>query len=147
MIRVAIPAEYELLTELYHRWGYRAGIAQSDVVYVAEHAGQPVGLVRRTFENDVTMLRGMQIDPAYRRQGLGSRLLDAFVADVRDQQSFCIPFDHLTEFYGRGGFRIIAEDAAPRFLAERLDHYRREGYNVLLMRRADDTHLDREQPG
>jgi N-acetylglutamate synthase-like GNAT family acetyltransferase len=143
MIRTALPVDYELLTELYRSWGYRAGIAQSDVVYVAEYAGQRVGLVRRTFENDVTMLRGMQIDPAYRRQGIGSRLLDAFVADVRDQQSFCIPFAHLTEFYARGGFRTIAEEEAPHFLAERLDHYRREGHNVLLMRRPGDTHLDR----
>jgi N-acetylglutamate synthase-like GNAT family acetyltransferase len=143
MIRVAIPAEYELLTEMYRRWGYRAGIAQSDVVYIAEHAGEPVGLVRRTFENDVTMLRGMQIDPAYRRRGLGSRLLDAFVADVRDQQSFCIPFAHLTDFYARGGFRIIAKEVAPHFLAERLDHYRREGNDVLLMRRPGVTHLHR----
>jgi GNAT superfamily N-acetyltransferase len=143
IIRVALPGEYELLTELYRRWGYDAGIAPSDVVYVAERAGQAVGLVRRTLENNVTMLRGMQVDPDHHRQGVGSLLLQALVADVRTRECFCIPFAHLTTFYGRGGFRVVAEEGAPRFLAERLSHYRHVGHNVLLMRRPADSSLDR----
>jgi hypothetical protein len=73
IIRVALPGEYELLTELYRRWGYDAGIAPSDVVYVAERAGQAVGIVRRTLENNVTMLRPCRltvVEPEARSGGL-----------------------------------------------------------------------------
>jgi GNAT superfamily N-acetyltransferase len=81
------------------------------------------------------MLRGMYVDPAQQRQGVGSHLLRAFVRDLAGVECFCLPFAHLIAFYERGGFAVVAEDTALPFLAERLSRYRQEGRDVLIMRR------------
>ncbi|MFN2637468.1 MAG: GNAT family N-acetyltransferase, partial [Gemmatimonadaceae bacterium] len=142
-VRVAQPDEHEQLAELYLRWDYRGGIDDADIVYVAEQGDRPVGLVRRTFECGVTMLRGMHVDPAHHSQGVGSQLLHALVADLTGQECFCMPFTHLIAFYERGAFAVIDEDAAPEFLVKRLYQYRQKGYNVLIMRRAGARHVHR----
>ena len=135
IVRTARAQEYPHLAELYERWGYCGGLHASDSIYVAEATGQVVGIVRRTVEHDVLMLRGMQVDPAYRRQGVGTLLLRALVADVAGRECFCIPFDHLATFYRQGGFEVVPEATVPRFLAARLAQYRQEGHKVMVMRR------------
>jgi GNAT superfamily N-acetyltransferase len=134
-VRIADPAEHDVLTALYRSWGYRAGIAPGSIVYAAMRDGQTVGLVRRTIEDDTTMLRGMFIHPDFRRRGIGEQLLAAFAADLPDVDCLCLPFAHLVSFYGRSGFIVIAETAAPAFIRERLERYRGEGHDVLVMRR------------
>lgn len=134
-IRVAHPAEFAQLDGLCRNWGYHAGIARADTVYVAQAADRTIGLVRRTRETTTTMLRGMHVDPAYQRRGVGDRLLSALVADLVDVECFCIPFAHLTSFYGRAGFVVVPEATAPAFLGQWLHRYRAEGHDVLIMRR------------
>jgi GNAT superfamily N-acetyltransferase len=138
LIRIAEEIEHPRLIDLYLRWGYRAGIASADIVYVAEQDELIVGLVRRTFENDTTMLRGMHIDPAYQRRGIGTRLLQRFVADLPALDCYCIPYSHLTFFYGQAGFKVSAGDASPQFLIDRSNQYRLEGLDVLIMCRVAD---------
>jgi hypothetical protein len=58
------------------------------------------------------------------------------VHDLGDVECFCLPFTHLTRFYGSAGFAVIADDDAPPFLVERLRQYREEERDVLIMRRA-----------
>ncbi|HXD48534.1 MAG TPA: GNAT family N-acetyltransferase [Gemmatimonadaceae bacterium] len=134
-VRIADAAEHDALTALYRSWGYRAGIAPGSIVYAAMRDGQTVGLVRRTIEDETTMLRGMFIDPELRRRGIGEQLLAAFTADLPDVDCLCVPFTHLVSFYGRSGFVVIPESAAPAFLRERLERYRSEGHDMLVMRR------------
>jgi hypothetical protein len=43
-VRVAKSPEYERLADLYLAWGYKAGIAASDVVFVADLGARVVGL-------------------------------------------------------------------------------------------------------
>jgi N-acetylglutamate synthase-like GNAT family acetyltransferase len=143
IVRTAQAREYPHLTELYPRWGYGGGLHASDTTYVAEAAGQVIGIVRRTVEHDVMMLRGMQIDPSHRRQGVGTQLLRAFVTGVAGRECFCIPFAHLTTFYRQGGFDVVPEAGVPRFLVDRLAHYRQEGHNVMVMRRPAEPDRDR----
>lgn len=137
-VRVAGANEYDQLAATYRLWGYDAGISPADVVYVAESGNRVVGLVRRTFEHSRTMLRGMQVDPAHQRAGVGMQLLARFMAELAGDECFCIPFSHLTTFYGRVGFAVVSAGEAPAFLGERLEEFRREGHDVLIMRRATD---------
>ena len=134
-IAVAHPVEYPALTKLYRSWGYNGEIGNDDRVYVATHQGCPIGLVRRTDDQGILMLRGMQVDPNFQRQRVGTRLLRAFVAELPTRECYCIPFSHLVEFYGEEGFEHYDESAAPAFLRERLVQYRAKGYDVVLMRR------------
>ena len=136
-VRVSIaPArEHAALNELYLRLGYHGGIADDDVVFVAHVDERPVGLVRRSVESGLLMLRGMQVAPAHQRQGIGSRLLRAFVADLPSIDCYCIPYAHLPHFYAQGGFALLDESEAAEFLRARLDRYRAEGLEVVVMRR------------
>jgi GNAT superfamily N-acetyltransferase len=134
-VRISPPNDFEQLDVLYRVWGYQGGIAAADIVYVAEEGKRPIGLVRRTLEEGRVLLRGMRVDPAYQRQGVGSRLLDAFVADLSHAECYCIPYRHLTSFYQRGGFAVIDESEAPAFLVQRIQRYREQGLDVLIMRR------------
>jgi GNAT superfamily N-acetyltransferase len=142
-ISVAPAIEHSALNQIYLRWGYHGGIAASDHVLVAHLDGQPVGIVRRTRDFDVVMLRGMYIDPEYQRSGIGTRLLHAFATDLSATDCFCIPFAHLAGFYAQIGFAVIADAEAGALLHERLLHYRAEGHDVLLMRRTASTDRDR----
>jgi GNAT superfamily N-acetyltransferase len=134
-IRAAAPEEYERARAAYSTWGYDGGVAPDDVVYLAQHGTDLVGLVRRTREHGVTMLRGMQVAPAWRRRRIGSRLLRTFVEDLHGEECYCVPYTHLISFYGAAGFGAVREDAAPAFLRERLAAYRGRGLDVLIMRR------------
>jgi GNAT superfamily N-acetyltransferase len=134
-VRVAGAAEHGRAAEAYEAWGYGGGVRPEDVVFLAESGGALVGVVRRTLEHGVTMLRGMQVAPEWRHRGVGSRLLRALVADLGGEACFCIPYTHLTGFYGTGGFATLPEADAPAFLRARLAEYRARGLSVLVMRR------------
>lgn len=138
-VRVAAPEEHGRAAELYAAWGYGGGVQPDDAVYLAEAGGELVGLVRRTEEHGVTMLRGMRVAEEWRRRGVGSRMLAAFVADLAGAECFCVPYTHLTGFYGAGGFAVVDEAEAPAFLRARLAEYRGRGLSVLIMRRPPDA--------
>jgi predicted N-acetyltransferase YhbS len=139
-IRVARPEEHARAAQAYEAWGYRGGVRPEDVVYVAEADGELVGVVRRTVEDGgVTMLRGMQVAPEWRRRGIGMRLLQAFVADLGGAECWCIPYTHLTDFYGTEGFATVLAPDAPGFLQARLAEYLGRGLSVLIMRRPAGT--------
>ena len=142
-VSIALPHAHATLNALYLRWGYHGGIAETDVVYVADIDRRPVGVVRRSVESGLLMLRGMQVAPDHQRQGIGSRLLRAFVADLPAADCFCIPFAHLPGFYAQGGFALHDESEADDFLRTRLAHYRAEGHRVVLMRREAVHDLNR----
>ena len=134
-IRIARPEEHAGALAAYEAWGYDGGLLPEDVVYLAQADGELVGVVRRTHEHGVTMLRGMQVAPEWRGRGVGQRLLDALVADLGLEPCYCIPWSHLTGFYAAAGFREIPEEAAPPFLRYRLAGYRTRGLDVLVMGR------------
>ena len=140
---IAPHREHAALNELYLRLSYHGGIADDDVVFVAHVDGEPVGLVRRSVESGLLMLRGMQVAPEHQRQGIGRRLLRAFVEDLPAADCYCIPYAHLPHFYARGGFALLDESEAPGFLSARLHRYRAEGLDVVAMRRAATPDLVR----
>src|SRR5689334_7378729 len=105
-VRLADPADYPALAALYAAWGYDGGLTPAEAVFVAYADGgtTPVGIVRRTREEGVVMLRGMQVAPAARRRGVGRRLLAAFAAHTDERVScYCVPYRHLVGFYGAVG--------------------------------------------
>ena len=139
-IRLALESETERVRAAYEAWGYRGGVTTRDVVFIADRAGDIVGIVRRTLEHGVVMLRGMHVAPQAQRHGIGKRLLSAFVERLGDVECFCVPHAHLTAFYGAVGFVRHPESSAPAFLRDRITEYRASGLDVLLMRRPGRRH-------
>ncbi len=134
-IREARPHELELVRSTYLAWGYNGGAGPADTILLAEQSAQLVGIVRRTEEFGVVMLRGMQVAAEARRKGIGTQLLEEFVKRLAGRECYCIPYAHLINFYGSQGFEIESPETAPSFLSERLADYRARRLDVVIMRR------------
>ncbi len=134
-IRIASDAEIDRVRTAYREWGYGGGMTPNDIVFLAELDGNLVGVVRETSEHGEVLLRGMQVAPAVQRSGVGAQLLQVFVHRLNGRECYCVPYTHLVGFYSSVGFEQHPGEFAPAFLRERLAKYRREGRNVLLMRR------------
>lgn len=106
-----------------------------DLVYLAEDNGALVGVVRRTQEHGVSILRGMNVAPAYQRQGIGSQLLAALTRELGNVECWCLPYRHLVSFYSAGGFALVPDSELPPFLQRRLQDYRTRGLDCLAMQR------------
>lgn len=134
-IRDADVSEHDELNALYVSWGYAGGIAADDRVLVAMLDRRTVGLVRECHECDSLLLRGLWVDPNHQRRGVGQELLAAFVTRTQNADCYCLPFAHLIPLYQRQRFEVVPDDALPHFLAERLADYRRDGREIVAMRR------------
>jgi GNAT superfamily N-acetyltransferase len=136
-IRRAAADDLDRARRFYLGRGYGGGIRPEDTVLLAEQDGQLAGIVRLAREHGAVVLRGMQVDPAFQRRRIGTRLLAVIADELGERDCYCIPYAHLVEFYGQIGFRPIEPDDAPAFLAERIEEYRgrANGKEYLLMHR------------
>ncbi len=132
---VSSPDDLADIAALYADAGYRAAIDPADTLLVARAGGQLAGVVRLCTEEGVTVLRGMQVRPAFQRQGVGLALLAACGPWLERGPAFCLPYTHLVDFYAAAGFAPVHADALPDFLARRLSAYLAKGQQVLAMRR------------
>jgi GNAT superfamily N-acetyltransferase len=136
-VRHATAEDISRAVNFYAERRYGGDIRPEDSVLLAEHDGELVGIVRLTAEEDVVVLRGMQVHPRFQRQGIGKRLLATVAQELDGRGCFCIPYAHLVGFYGGIGFRAIEPAKAPTLLRLRLEKYqdRGDGNEYLIMRR------------
>jgi len=102
---------------------------------LAEDEQRLIGVIRLCLESGHAILRTMRVSESYRGQGIGKRMLGAFEVLVSARDCYCLPFAHLTGFYGRIGFKPIPVEQAPPHLQERYKKYRDEGADILVMKR------------
>jgi N-acetylglutamate synthase-like GNAT family acetyltransferase len=136
-VRCAMAEDISRVVNFYAERRYGGGIRPEDAVLIAEHDGELVGIVRLAAEEGVVVLRGMQVDPRFQRQGIGEKLLAAVAEELEGRACFCIPYAHLVGFYREIGFHMIEPAKAPTFLRLRLERYqnRGDGKEYLIMRR------------
>ena len=136
-VQRATAGDISRVLKFYAERRYGGGIRPEDTVLLAEHDGDLVGIVRLTAEEDVIVLRGMQVHPGFQRQGIGKKLLANVAHELDGRHCFCIPYAHLVCFYSGIGFYVIEPAKAPTFLRQRLQRYqdRSDGNEYLIMRR------------
>ncbi len=143
-IRIASAAEQDRVRAAYEALGYWKEIKldSADTVWLAEYAGEIVGIVRVAAEHGTLVLRGMRVLQSFQRQRIGTRLLQSIAASLGERECYCIPYSHLIGFYRQVGFVEIEPGADPSvepsvaaFLSARLAEYRRNGLDVTVMRR------------
>jgi predicted N-acetyltransferase YhbS len=146
MVSVAIVAivpskDLHRIAAFYRTTGYGGGVSADDITFAATAEGRLVGAVRLCKEAGVTVLRGMQVDPAFQRQGIGRMLLRHCLPHLDGGVAYCLPYVHLAGFYGEAGFVPAAPAMLPPFLAERLAGYLRKGQAVIAMRRSGANYM------
>ena len=127
----------ENICAFYKDVGYGGGATDLDKIFLCRSPEQIIGSVRICSENESLVLRGMYFLESHRGKKLGKQLLH-LVEDYLDQsplECYCVPYNHLTKFYGLIGFKEISPQEAPVFLAERISSYREQGLRVTLMKR------------
>jgi N-acetylglutamate synthase-like GNAT family acetyltransferase len=113
--------------------GYARTIGENDRFFISETAGEIVGIVRLAREDGVLVLRGMRVRKDFQRRGVGIQLLRRLVQDAWSERCYCIPYRWLIPFYGQVGFREVAANEAPAFLAKRHASYVSDGLAVVIM--------------
>lgn len=121
--------------ELYKAANYGGTFSSTDETFIAKKEQQIIGVVRLANENNIFVLRGMQIKSDSRGQGIGKQLLEYFMSCLGDKPCYCIPYRHLINFYSSVGFTVINNEAAPAFLVDRFNDYvsRKNGKEYALM--------------
>jgi GNAT superfamily N-acetyltransferase len=132
-LRFARTADLPRVLSAYAAWGYAREIRPADTVLLVEREDELLGMVRIAPEHGTLVLHGMQVAPAWRRRGVGTRLLEASVRWLAGRECYCVPYAHLDGFYGRTGFLPCAPAEAPGFLVERLEACRDSGRDVTLL--------------
>lgn len=112
------------------------GFRPTDLTLVAKVDGRLVGAVRLSEEAGIIVLRGMRVEPEFQQKGIGRSLLTDCVLHLNRGAAYCLPYEHLVDFYGQGGFVLAQPDALPSFLAARLAGYVSSGQRVLAMPRS-----------
>ena len=133
IVRHARAADRSVVERFYQEAGYGTRVSEAATVFLAELSGELVGLVRLEPEQGVVVLRGMRVASAYQRQGIGTLLLRAVDEHLGTSYCYCVPYAHLSRFYGQIGFITLSPQDAPAFLLSRLIEYRDRGLDVLLM--------------
>jgi GNAT superfamily N-acetyltransferase len=132
-IRIARFDDMSRIAAAYSEWGYGGGIVPADTAWLAEVAGELIGVVRVAPEHGTLVLRGMRIAERWRRLDIGTRMLTAVGSWLGDRTCYCVPYTHLVPFYGQRGFVEIAASAAPAFLSSRIAEYRHSSLDVVIM--------------
>jgi GNAT superfamily N-acetyltransferase len=138
--------DYSQVAALYQECDYRGGITYADTAIAAKIGNTIVAAVRLCPEGGVTVLRGMQVLPAYQRQGIGSKLLSACVPYLNSGTSYCLPYAHLVAFYGQIGFSVARQETLPQFLQSRQAGYVSSGIGTIAMSRMAPNNSFKPKP-
>ncbi|GAA5315268.1 MAG: hypothetical protein AseanaTS_04730 [Candidatus Pelagadaptatus aseana] len=123
-----------LVNKFYKSCRYSAKAGREDVVFVVRSDQQMIAAVRLQYRQDgVYFLRSMCVAPEYRRQGVGTVLLNGMLPFLTQVLCYCYPFDHLESFYAQSGFTTIAPEAAEPYMLEAYHRYLKQGRKLLLM--------------
>lgn len=133
-IRKLMKTDFEEARRFYESVDYVQKLDPDNLYHGAFHNDEMIGIVRLAFENEVWVLRGMQVRAAYQFLGIGTRLIKALEADIPSKDCFCLPYRWLEKFYGQIGFKTTPRESAPEFLLTRLAEYRSP--DLILMKRA-----------
>ncbi|WP_281558387.1 GNAT family N-acetyltransferase [Thalassomonas sp. RHCl1] len=121
------------LNEFYVAQGYHSDWGDRERAFIATFDNKIVGAVKVESNQGVSILRGMYLDKAFQGNGLGTAFIKHIEPILNETVSYCMPFSHLADFYGKIGFKIVSPESYPPFLADRYKGYENQGYQIIAM--------------
>ena len=117
----------KIISDFYVTHARAARVEASDFVLGLFKKNKLIALVRISSEEEIFVLRSMQVHSDFQRQNFGTKLLnelETYILKRNFTPLYCIPYGHLEKFYGQIGFKTISENESPFFLQERVKGYR-----------------------
>ncbi|MES2344655.1 MAG: GNAT family N-acetyltransferase [Chlamydiota bacterium] len=133
IVDILLKEKYGEVQDFYNTVGYLKKIEEGDRVIGAISQNRIIGAARISIEEDIFVLRGMQIALIFQRQGVGTRILNEVNFLIERDVCWCISYQWLEDFYNRIGFKKVPESQAPLFLQERIAETRKTHPQIIMM--------------
>ncbi len=132
-LRQLSPAQLPLAKRFYKQANYRCSYDRKSHIFALDQAQTMLACVQFDRNDQYRFLRAMVVHPLYRQQGLGRLLLAELKPYLKQQPCYCLPFNHLRNFYERAGFVVLEDESLPPIIKEKLQNYRRQRKKLLAM--------------
>lgn len=111
-VRLATSEEIGWINSRYDEVGFVPSEISTEKIVIAEVGGEKAGLGRLVqITEDDAELGGMLVFENFRGHGIAGKIVELLLQQSRSyKRVFCIPFEHLNEFYGRYGFSKLEPD-------------------------------------
>ncbi|MFI0435963.1 MAG: GNAT family N-acetyltransferase [Parachlamydiaceae bacterium] len=105
-IRVAERTEIAWINDCYDKVEFIHSHFDSEIIAIAEFDGEKEGLGRLVKVDEKNLeLGGMYVFEAFRGKGIAKEIVSFLLTYVKPSQTvYCIPFEHLLDFYKQCGF-------------------------------------------
>lgn len=123
------------VNEFYRSMGYHSGWSDNEQAFCFLAGNLVKGCVKVEKVHGVHMLRGMYLEKNLQGKGFGTLLIKHIELVLNETTSYCLPFAHLSEFYGQIGFEKIPCESLPDFLVTRFKKYQEMGHKIIAMKR------------
>ncbi|MCP4597257.1 GNAT family N-acetyltransferase [Neptuniibacter sp.] len=126
------------LGRFYKRNGHKGKVQPNDICFWTERDQAIVAAARLqpvAGERNSLLLRGLWVDKALRRKGLGSELLQRITHYLQEQSSncYCLAYANLENFYKRQRFNQPSIESCPSELLAQYHSYKKRGNNLTLL--------------
>ena len=109
----------QIIVDFYKTCDYEYHPKDGEKVIVAQDDNKVFGVVRLSWEDGLTQLRGMQIHPIFQGKGIGKEMLKEVEKFIKDNECYLVGYPHLEKFYGLIGFKTVSFDKVPLIIKER----------------------------
>jgi len=134
LIGLLEPQKHPLALKFYRSTGFSVNVGRNDRVVVAKYEQTIIAALKLMPRSDESwFLRGMCVASSWRRQGVGTDLLEGAVPVTKRKPCYCFVFNHLEDFYRRGGFHTIEGDSVPLDLQQAHQRYSEQGKKLITM--------------
>jgi N-acetylglutamate synthase-like GNAT family acetyltransferase len=133
---------YSAIKEFYGLVAYNQELDSHDMVIIATIDDCIVGCCRLCLENKSRVLRGLQVHPHYRGQGISSSLLKKASEILGQEECYCLPYAHLESLYSKVGFVRIDENEAPYWFYNRYCDYKKQNRDVIIMKKKNSSRIE-----
>ena len=107
-IRKALPTELDWVNVQYQQINFQLSDYQNELIAIAEVNGEKAGVGRLvTIDERALELGGMYVLENFRKYGVARTIVSFLLAQVKDKTLYCLPFEHLQNFYVSCGFKPV----------------------------------------